>query len=53
MCIHEPPYTALAASELIKPTTPFVSPTEFTNVTETSIPTLAGEYSLFVAHTVF
>ena len=52
VCIHEPPYTALAASELIKPTTPFVSPTEFTNVTETSIPTLAGEYSLFDAHCV-
>ena len=33
MCVHEPPYTALAASELIKPTTPFVLPTESTNVT--------------------
>ena len=33
MCVHEPPYTALASSELIKPTTPFVLPTESTNVT--------------------
>ena len=52
MCVHEPPYTALAASELIKPTTPFVLPTESTNVTETSVPTLAGECSLFDAHCV-
>ena len=52
VCVHEPPYTALAASELLKPTTPFVSPSEFTNVTETSVPTLAGEYSLFDAHCV-